>query len=136
MSNFKKIIQKIVRGSTNCLAVNVPYDDLEVLIEIFDCVFVLDHEKEIYRHRSLVYRESYDSLGSLPDIKLIMCNEKELINFSKFLPIIGKTKPDFCILQGTHIKPEYSKELLGVGYMDIHKRKHFQFWRHRGKNKK
>lgn len=136
MSNFKKHIQKIVKSSTNCLAVNVSQNELTTLIETFDCVFVLDHQNEPYRHKSLIYRESYDSLASIPDIKLIMCHERELINMTKFLPIISKSKPVFCLLQGGLVSIENTRELNSAGYHTLYRRKHFQFWGHRGKSKK
>lgn len=136
MANFQKIIKKTVRPCTHCLAIKMPDDIVYDLLEVFDTVFAINDSKKI-KHRSIVYREDYNSLSNLPEIKMILCQPGELINLSKLLPIVSKSKPLFCFLTGEHsFDLNLSREFAGVGYEPVSRRKQYQLWQHKGKRKK
>lgn len=106
MSKFLKRLSKSLLHSRNALVVGTAFGNLEELLSAFSTVFVIDTSEPILRARNLVFKETNDGVSKLPEIDLIVLDQK-------YYPYIQTYRP-LWINKSVTIIIEGGEELINV----------------------
>ena len=116
MHKFIKRITKSKKNIRNILVVGTGWEKLSNLCDGFASVFIISTGSQDVRRKNLIYKESFDQIGTLPDIDAIVMDRDQDIHSSKLLPLLNKYQ-SVILVQGIELfsKPEY-KFLKTHGY--------------------
>lgn len=137
MASFTKYLTKSYGTKAFALAINLPHENLINAADTFTSTFVIDHVNDRIPHKSLVYREDFNTLAHLPPINLILCRVEDLDQLSRISFIISNSHPDFAVFTNEYIiGMKRTDQFKEYRYQIKEKRKQFEIWEFKGKRKK
>ena len=116
MNKFIKRISKSKKNIRNILVIGTGWEKLPLLCDEFASVFIISIGSQDLRRKNLIYKESFDQIGTLPDIDAIVMDRDQDIHVSKLLPLLHRYQ-SVILVQGVELfsKTEY-KFLKTYGY--------------------
>jgi len=128
MSKYAKRITKIKKNPANLLAVGSAFGHLEEYIGVFSTIFVLHNLGERIRHKSVVYRDTFESLNHLTEIDFVFVDRDHFNEIKKLHNVLRKSKP-IVLTEGSIFKEHTIQRFLNSEqYYAIDVNEYFMIW--------
>jgi hypothetical protein len=135
MASLSKFLSKLIRDRSHAIVLSASEDTLEHVTDSFRSVFIIGDFENRIKHRSIIYREDFKSVGELPDIKIIIGVENDLVHIDELGPVFAKSHPLFFVFTQEYISKRHAEKFKSIHYELIEKRKQFEIWQFKGKRK-
>jgi hypothetical protein len=124
-----KRISKIKKNPKNALVVGSAFGHLEEYIGLFSTIFVLYNSEERIRHKTLIYRDTVESLNYLTEIDFIFVDREYFDEIKNFYTVWRKSSP-VILTQGNTFKDSTTQFFLNSEhYWAVDITKQYMIWK-------
>jgi len=124
-----KRITKIKKDPKNALIVGNAFDEISSYIGLFSTIFVLNSTSDKIRHKSIVYRDTFESLNQLSNVDFIFI-DKEFFKEIKNLSVVWRKSKSIILTEGSvFIEKSVQMFLNSENYYAVEVTKHFMIWK-------
>lgn len=128
MNKFKKRLMKIPRVNSSALVLGAAFGQLEQILDIFDSVFVIDHNVPAIKAKNLIHKEDFDRIASISDIGIILVDLSNLAQLAQIQPIWQKNLSKVCVEGNERIDKHLAKPLYDTGWACTSLQGMFHVW--------
>lgn len=128
MASLAKKIRKTLVKTGNAVCINASDEIIKDMSEHFPSVFVLIQRESLFKKKNIIYRESFDDLNKLPEIRFIYVGRESVEDIPKIKNFIEQYQPVLILETNEWLNKKHSRILAELRYQIIDKQKHWQLW--------
>lgn len=129
MNKFAKRLRKQVKNPENGIVIGRGFGMMPEIVEIFNTVFHFSFGDYIFRAKNVVPRVSFDDVGILSDISMILFDLDQLQHMEKLLPVFSKYRPLILIEGNDVIERDLSTILYTNHYRCVEQQGFYHVWK-------
>ena len=116
MSKFEKRLRKTTKNTNNAVVVGQAFGYLEILLSMYQSVFVINDTKPNIKAKNLIYRENFNHMNNIIDVSAIFFDLDQIASLENFKEF-WKRNNSYVIIEGNDsITREFSKPLFDTGW--------------------
>lgn len=128
MDKFEKKIRKMVKNPENALVVGSGFNHLPNIVSTHSTVFMIDNEDRSFKSKNLIYREDFDHLHVLSDVRVIYFDLTKVDKLD-LLKDFWQRHKSLIIIEGSEpIGRHLSKPLYQTNWGCVGVEKRFHVW--------
>ena len=128
MSKFQKRLSKLLKNCENAVVIGHGFGHLSEIIDMFKTVFVIGECMPAIKSKNLVYRENFDNLSQISEVRVIFFDLAEVGRLGEVSPIWHRTKAVVVIEGNDPIDRTLSASLYASSYECTGLYKTFHIW--------
>lgn len=129
MSKFKKKISKSVKHLENAIVLGNGFNELDLILESFQTVFVFSYDPPTKKAKNLVYRENFNDVSPLFGVSVVFVDRDRLDDLEKLVDVWTKCQSAIMIEGNEVIDRSLSKILYSHGYHAVDQQSVFHTWK-------
>jgi len=131
MASFEKKIKKIIGRAENALVIGDGFGMLQDIVSLHNTTFIIEAEDRSLKSKKLIYRENFDYIETLYEIKAIYFNLDKIDRLEKLNNFWTRFKSVVIVEGNSIVDKKTMKALYNTGWVCTSVDKKFHVWEKR-----
>lgn len=128
MDKFEKRLHKISKNHNNAVVIGTVFGNLEMILSIYNTVFVLGENSLSIKAKNLVFRENIEKIDNLTEVDAIFFDLNKIDLLENFKVLWQRNESKVVVEGNDPIGREFSKPFYDTGWGCTSLQGNFHIW--------